>query len=46
MIALMIEPGQMQNAMQHQDFHFLGQRVAHDLRVLPGNVGGDGKVTH
>ena len=45
MITLVIEACEVKDAMQHQNFNFIRQRMAKVLGVLPGNVGGNRKLT-
>jgi len=44
MIILVIETGQVKNAMERKDFHLIWKRVPDALRVFPCNIGGDGYV--
>src|SRR5580698_5460891 len=43
-IALMIEPRQMQNAVQHQNLHFVSHRMTQAPRILPSDVSGNCNV--
>jgi hypothetical protein len=40
-IALVVKTCQMENPMQHQDFHFEGGRMTEARRILQGNFGRD-----
>jgi hypothetical protein len=44
-IVLVIEPGQMKNAMQYQDFYLVFQRVTEMVAILAGNIGTDHHVS-
>jgi len=41
----MIVAGQVQHAVQHQDFNFIGQAVAQPQSILAGNLETDGYVS-
>ena len=43
-VRLMVIAGEMQHAVQHQNFQLAGQAVAVALSVIEGDLGGDGDV--